>query len=175
MKPMPVIRDIARPLPPLALAAALALALPGTMAQANPAAGAGGSAPSPDPRKACPVEAVKGDLAKRNPSLIMALKDNLMTARCGSLKMVLRRLANGDAGAGRKLEPPRGLDLQEAERELAAARANPDIREALDIELAQETDPELRLLREAVVMHDKGQQKARDLLLSRIGQPGGAQ
>lgn len=118
-------------------------------------------------RQPCNIESVKEEAAK-NDGLRSALTGVLSTSRCTSLLNILRQIISGKITTGRKLEPDRPFNIAEAERQLATARANAEIQAAIAAELADETNPARRLLLEAVVMHDKRQLLARDLLLQQL-------
>lgn len=115
----------------------------------------------------CNVEKVKSD-ASLNAGLVSALSATINTNRCSSLVNVLKQITNGTIKAGRKLEGDTPFDATAAESQLKAARADPEIQAAIEAELQGVASQNLRLLLEAVVMHDKRKLLARDLLIRQL-------
>ncbi len=123
-----------------------------------------------DTKAACDVATVKADLDSPSAGLLATFfsSDWGGTTRCSSLKSVMKLAGGTTKKGGRKLEPDKPLDVKAAEQERATANGDAAFAKLLATELAGESDPARRLLREAALLHDEGHYKARDLLLAQV-------
>lgn len=119
--------------------------------------------------KPCDVDRVKREMTEASPSLMAALAASVFTStRCSAVVSVMKLAGSSPKSGGRKLEEDKKFDPKAAEQERAAALADPAFAAALTRELAGETDPVRRLVREAAMLHDAGHYKARDLLIVQL-------
>ena len=121
-------------------------------------------------QKPCDVDRVKREMTEASPSLMAALFAPLdfFSSRCSSVVQVMRLAGSSPKSGGRKLEEDKKFDPKAAAQERAAALADLAFAVALASELAGETDPVRRLVREAAMLHDGGHYKARDLLIVQL-------
>ncbi|GGX01525.1 hypothetical protein GCM10007242_03030 [Pigmentiphaga litoralis] len=129
--------------------------------------GAASQTSSATSKKVCDVESAKRE-AMKNDGLRSALAGPVTSSRCASLLVILKQIASGKILAGRQLEGNVAADRADAQRQLDAARANAEIQAAVAAEWAGVTDAQQRVLLEAVVMHDKRQLLARNLLIQQL-------
>lgn len=103
---------------------------------------------------------------------IQALYDALVKsdAACGSIKLIMSRVASRERTGGRKLEPDRPLDVPKAQANLDAALREPAVKARIDKARNDIADESARLAYEAVVFDEEGFYGARDLRLSQLQQ-----
>lgn len=119
--------------------------------------------------QACDVDRVKREMTSAPSSLMSALFSSAISStRCSSMVSVMRLAGSSPRVGGRKLEGDKALDPVAAQQERQAAANDPAFATALATELAGETDPVRRLLREAAMLHDHGHYMARDLLIAQL-------
>ena len=129
------------------------------------------AAPQEKPATQCNVKTVKQDLIDlASSSLWDKLTAGLKSSRCSSVISVLTRMSGKKVSAGRKLEPDRPLDVDEAKAEYGDALADPEIKAQIAKETSGVSDADQRTLLEAAVMDEFAMYKARDLLIARLRQ-----
>ncbi len=105
--------------------------------------------------------------------LVSAVWTALTGEQCSSVLRVLTELQNGKRAGGRKLND-KPLDLAEAQKELAAARADAEFTSKLNMAVSGVSDPTARKAVEAAVLDDLGYFSARELLMAELFQSSGA-
>ncbi|MET0517558.1 MAG: hypothetical protein ABW005_01865 [Burkholderiaceae bacterium] len=123
-------------------------------------------APAPAKAASCDARGSVGELKSQSFSQAFSTSPSL----CGSLASVLKRLFSRSAGAGRKLEGDKPLNLVTARREYQAAQADPAFSAELKSLTADEADPIRRAALEAALLDEQGYYEARDLLLRELSQ-----
>lgn len=103
----------------------------------------------------------------RSSSLFQALKTAFTGEQCSSVLRVLGELQKGKSAGGRKLKPGQ-FDRAAAEKELAAARADPAFTENLRTASSGVADPAARKVVEAALLEDAGYFGARELLMNEL-------
>ena len=89
---------------------------------------------------------------------------------CDSLRSVLSKLSSDQRIGGRKLEDDKPFDEAAAQKDLEAARRDPNIRSRIEKIRRQVADENARLALEAAVMDEAGHYGGRELLIRQLRQ-----
>jgi hypothetical protein len=92
------------------------------------------------------------------------------TVACGSISTVVAKIINRNRTSGRKLEDDKPLNLAEAQKNLAAAMRDPNVRRRIEQSRRNIQDENLRLVYEAAILDEEGYYHARDLRVQQLSE-----